>query len=243
MFQGKRVLCVIPIRSGSKCIKNLNIYPVYNKPLFLITCDTAKMSKYIDTICITTDSMKYALIATENGYNIPFIRPASLATDEANLIDVVVHARDFYWKNNDIYDCVVTLTANSPLKTSEDIDLAIEEYYFNCGKSIVSITECDIYPQLIRTIKNERLSKVINDFGHNKIFLPKYYNIVESIYINDFLSLNSGNNLNDNEKGFLLSKEKSLIIKDKNTLKEVRSKIKSLKVSEYLKTNKREKKG
>lgn len=49
-------------------------------------------SKYIDDTVVSTDSDKIAEIAKEYGANIPFMRPAELASDKAKTIDVVLHA-------------------------------------------------------------------------------------------------------------------------------------------------------
>ena len=51
----KKILAIIPARSGSKGIKNKNIKLLNQKPLIDYTIDFAKKSKYIDKIVISTN--------------------------------------------------------------------------------------------------------------------------------------------------------------------------------------------
>ena len=58
----KKILAVIGLRSGSKGLKNKNIKKLNGKPLFSYILNSAKKSKYINRIIISTDSTKYEKI-------------------------------------------------------------------------------------------------------------------------------------------------------------------------------------
>ena len=236
MYQGKKILAIIPIRSGSKTIKNLNMYPIYKTPLFKISYDQAKESKYIDTVCVSLDSMKYALQAEQVGVCIPFIRPKELSLDNSKLIETIIHARDFYKRKVDKYDAIVTLMATAPLRSVEDIDNAIEAYYKGGEKSLVSMTDCDIVPQLVRSVDdNGRLKCLVNmNSTYNKFLLPKYYRINESIYVNNFNDISNRTSLNDNESLFYMPPHRSISIKTLEDIRTVRHYIKSSKVKEQM---------
>ena len=236
VYQGKKILAIIPIRSGSKTIKNLNMYPIYNIPLFKLSYEQAKMSKYIDTVCVSVDCMKYALLAEQNGVCIPFIRPKELARDNTKLIETIVHARDFYVRNRDKYDIIVTLMATAPLRSVEDIDGAIEAYYNGGERPIVSITDCDIIPQLVRYVdESGNLKTLVNmNSTYNKFLLPKYYKINESIYVNNFDKIDLKTSINDNNAYFYMPPERSVSIKTLEDIRTVRHFIKSKKVSEQI---------
>lgn len=233
MYQGKKILAIIPIRSGSKTIKNLNMYPIYKVPLFKLTYDQAKKSKYIDTVCVSVDSMKYALLAEQSGACIPFIRPKELGGDNTKLIETLVHARDFYVRKRDNYDAIVTLMATAPLRSVDDIDGAIEAYYKGGESAIVSITDCDIIPQLVRSVdENGNLKTLVNmSSTYNKFLLPKYYKINESIYINNFNDIDLKTSINDNKAYFYMPPERSIAIKTLDDIRLVRHCVKSQKVS------------
>ena len=54
----KKILCVIPARSGSKGIKNKNMVYLKGKPLIYWTIKVAKKIRYFDKIVVSTNSKK-----------------------------------------------------------------------------------------------------------------------------------------------------------------------------------------
>ena len=61
------------------------------------------------------------------GAELPFMRPAHLATDSASSIDVVIHAMEWVEKNDTTkYDVIFFLEPSSPFGTFEDFEKAIK---------------------------------------------------------------------------------------------------------------------
>ena len=58
---------------------------LHGKPLIAYTIEAAMQSGLFEDIVVSTDSERYARIATDYGANVPFLRPDELATDEASL--------------------------------------------------------------------------------------------------------------------------------------------------------------
>ncbi|MDE0839156.1 MAG: acylneuraminate cytidylyltransferase family protein, partial [Kiritimatiellae bacterium] len=52
MFDGKKILGLVPARGGSKAIPRNNIHEVTGKPLILWTLDQAKRSTYLDRLVV-----------------------------------------------------------------------------------------------------------------------------------------------------------------------------------------------
>ena len=75
MYLGKKIICIIPARSGSSGLKNKNIKIINGKPLLYWPIKAAKKSKIIDEIMVTTDSKKIQKKAINFGANAPFLRP------------------------------------------------------------------------------------------------------------------------------------------------------------------------
>ena len=73
------------------------------------------------------------------GCDVPFERPKSLATDNASSIDVMLHALDHLNLQGEDYDIVVMLEPTSPLRNSNDIDDAISQLFVSRLLSIVSV--------------------------------------------------------------------------------------------------------
>ena len=59
----KKVLAIIPARSGSKGIKDKNIINLNGKPLIAYSIEAGLKSKYIDKVVVTTDGEEIAKVA------------------------------------------------------------------------------------------------------------------------------------------------------------------------------------
>ncbi len=123
----KKVLALIPARSGSKSVTHKNIRKIAGKPMIAYSIEHAIGSKYINRIIVSTDSEEYATIAREYGAETPFLRPAEYATDTALDIEVFEHALTWL-KENEGYepDVVVQLRPTYPIRNVSDIDTMIE---------------------------------------------------------------------------------------------------------------------
>lgn len=123
-----KTLYVIPARGGSKGIPHKNIKPLAGKPLIGYSIDVARQLAADDDICLTTDDPEIAATAESMGLNVPFLRPASLATDTCGTYDVLIHALDFYRDRGIDYDTLVLLQPTSPMRTADDVRAALALY-------------------------------------------------------------------------------------------------------------------
>lgn len=71
----------IPARSGSTRVKDKNIHNICGLPLLAYTILVARQLEGVDRIIVNTDSPRYAEIARHYGAEVPFLRPAELASD------------------------------------------------------------------------------------------------------------------------------------------------------------------
>ncbi|MDY5999659.1 MAG: acylneuraminate cytidylyltransferase family protein [Candidatus Limisoma sp.] len=123
-----KTLYVIPARGGSKGIPHKNIKPLAGKPLIGYSIDVARQLAADDDICMTTDDPEIAATAESMGLNVPFLRPASLATDTCGTYEVLIHALDFYRDRGIDYDTLVLLQPTSPMRTADDVRAALALY-------------------------------------------------------------------------------------------------------------------
>ena len=126
MIHGKRVLALVPARSGSKGLPHKNIRPLHGKPLLAWPIAAARASRHVDRVVISTDDAHYAALAREAGADAPFLRPAALATDTAPSIDFILHAVETLEAAGDHYEYILLLEPTSPLTEASDIDAALE---------------------------------------------------------------------------------------------------------------------
>ena len=187
MYKGKTILALIPARGGSKGLPRKNIRPLLGKPLIAWTIEQAKASKYIDRVVVSTDDEEIAEIARKYGAEVPFMRPKELATDEAKGIDVVLHAISFFEREYGNDFVLVYLQPTSPLRTTEDIDNALDELFNNPkAEAVVSVCECEHHPLWCGVLSEDRCMKnflqpeVLNK---NRQELPKYYRLNGAIYV------------------------------------------------------------
>jgi N-acylneuraminate cytidylyltransferase/CMP-N,N'-diacetyllegionaminic acid synthase len=217
VYRDKKILALIPARGGSKGLPRKNIKPLLGKPLIAWTIEQAKESKYIDRIVVSTDDKKIAEIAKKYGAEVPFMRPMELATDEAKGIDVVLHAIQFFKKLYENDFILVYLQPTSPLRTSQDIDNALEQLFSNPkAKAIVSVCECEHHPLWSNTLPEDKCMKNFirkEILNKNRQELPKYYRLNGAIYLG-FSSYieNQGSFFGENTYAYIMPVERSIDI-------------------------------
>lgn len=214
MIDGRRILALIPARGGSKGIKDKNIIDLCGTPLIAYSVLAGKESRYVDSVVVTTDSEKIAAVAREYGARTPFLRPAELASDTSRSIDAILHAVRWLQERGEDYEIVTLLQPTQPLRTAEDIDGALEKYMAEGMHPLISLTEAEESPVLMRTIDAKgRLEKVLDmDCSIRRQDMKRYYIIDGSIYIHSVKELNESTNFGDNVVPYIMPKERSVDI-------------------------------
>ena len=155
-----KTLAVIPARGGSKSVPQKNIKILGDKPLIVHTIETSNASKRISRTIVSTDDEKIASIARSFGADVPFVRPAELATDDANAIDVIKHAliEVEKSKSNVEYNAVVMLQPTSPFRLVNDIDDALKLLEKSEADSVISVVAVNGYhPARMKYLEEDRL--------------------------------------------------------------------------------------
>lgn len=217
MYKEKNILAIIPARGGSKGIPKKNIINILDKPLLHYSIKSAKESKYLDKIIISTDDEEIAQVAKNLGIEVPFLRPKELATDTSKSIDAFIHGIKEEEKNGNIYDYILLLQNTSPLRQGWHIDEAIEKLLESNERSLVSVNEVNEHPSIMRTIdEHGRLKNLINSNGDSRRQdFSKVYIVNGAIYIqkNDE-NLNLDTNLNGGELPYIMEHKYSIDIDD-----------------------------
>lgn len=159
MYKNKKILAVITARGGSKGVPHKNIKKLGGKPLIFYTIKSANKSRLIDKLILSSDDKEIIKICEKYKVEIPFVRPAKLATDKATSADTVRHALKFM-ENTDkcIYDYIVILQPTSPFRLPEDIDNLIKLVINKNADSGVSLSEITSnHPLRAKKIVNGRV--------------------------------------------------------------------------------------
>ncbi len=134
-----RIIGVVPARGGSKGLPGKHVRLLAGRPLVAWTFDAARASRTLDRVILSTDDDAIAQVAREHGIDVPFMRPASLATDEASMLDVLLHAVSELTAAGDAPDAVVLLQPTSPLRTASHIDEAVRLLETSGADAVVSV--------------------------------------------------------------------------------------------------------
>jgi CMP-N,N'-diacetyllegionaminic acid synthase len=184
VIAGRSVLAVIPARGGSKGLPGKNILPVNGRPLLAWTVDAAQGARCIDRVVLSSDDDAIIAVARTLGCEAPFRRPAELATDTANSIDVVLHALDMLPG----FDIVVLLQPTSPLRTAGDIEEACSRLVASGAPACVSVCLSEHSPYWMFLLDdNQTLTPLVETPAGvtRRQELPPVYVLNGAIYVAD----------------------------------------------------------
>lgn len=163
MPQSEKIICIIPARGGSKGVPRKNVRLLGGKPLIAYTIETAKESKYIERVIVTTDDEEIAEVARQYGAEVPFIRPAELAEDDTPPDPVLVHTLEFLREKENLEpEIIVWLEPPTPFRTVEEVDEAIR--IFDADKeadSLRAVCEPSQNPFKMWTLEGKYLEPLI----------------------------------------------------------------------------------
>jgi CMP-N,N'-diacetyllegionaminic acid synthase len=122
MFEGKRVLVVVPARGGSQGVKLKNLREIGGVPLVARAGQIAAALDIADRCIVSTDHAKIARVATEAGLAAPFMRPEALSGPIISDLQVLTHALEEMERVDGVrYDIVVMLQPTSPSRTVQHV--------------------------------------------------------------------------------------------------------------------------
>jgi CMP-N,N'-diacetyllegionaminic acid synthase len=158
-----KVLCLVNARAGSKRLPGKNLRPFLGEPLIVHTLRAALSSGCVDRVVVSTDAEEIAAVSRAHGAEVPFLRPAALATDSASSIDVVLHVLDeLSGREGYRPDVVVLLQPTSPLRTARHLSEAFAILAPEVG-AIVSVYGCKPPTWTYRLTVNGHITPAIPD--------------------------------------------------------------------------------
>lgn len=180
-----KYLSVITARGGSKGIPGKNTKPLNGKPLILYTVEAARKVFQDQYIYVSTDSQEIKNTVESSGLEVPFLRPAELATDTSSSEDVLKHTIKEAVKKGLLFDAVVLLQPTSPFRNEEHIQSAIIEFEKDPESLLLSVTEAreNPYYTLMEEDKDGFLQKSKEATFTRRQDCPSVWNVNGAIYI------------------------------------------------------------
>ena len=157
------IIGLIPARGGSKGIPSKNIIACAGKPLIAYTAEAALAANCLDRVILSTDDAGIANVGRECGLDVPFLRPAELATDRANSLSVIVHALDWLESQGTVVDAIVLLQPTSPLRTAHHIREAVNLFQTQKPDALVSVMQVphQYHPNALMRLEQDALVPVV----------------------------------------------------------------------------------
>jgi len=170
------VLGVILARAGSVGLKNKHLLPLLGRPVIEYTFDHAAAANRLSRVVVSTDCPGVTRLAERRGLQV-IERPACLATSDAAVQDVLLHALDCVERQSDwVADAVVCLYGNVPVRGDGVIDTAIRLLEWTSCDSVRSF--CPVgkwHPAWMSRIEGNRCEAVVPGSVHRRQDLPSLF--------------------------------------------------------------------
>ncbi len=208
------MLAIIPARGGSKGLPGKNIKKLNGLELIAYTIKAAQKSEFITEIIVSTDDQNIADIAKAHGVQVPFLRPAELASDTAIVADTYMHVLASLDKE---YSSFVALNPTSPLKEAFDIDNAIKLFKEKDADVVLTVFEAETPIEWYKKLNDQGVLENIvqdkRDFVANRQDLERQYIPNGAVYIfkSEYLKKNK-NYYGPKTFGHIMPKERSIDI-------------------------------
>jgi CMP-N,N'-diacetyllegionaminic acid synthase len=230
MYKKKKILIVIPARSGSKGIKDKNLKKIGGLSLVEHSINHAKKSKYIDLIAVSTDSRKIQQIALKQKIWCDILRPKQISGDKSQTSLAIIHVLKNIKKK---FDYVIELHPTHIFRENNLIDDALSKLILNQKfNSLVSVLKIQSTSHPDFVIKKSKSQKIIfknSPSVFNRHLLRDYFKSTGVILISkvdsfmkykrmcnsvcygyeikDFLNKSNIDNINDYELAKILWKQ------------------------------------
>jgi len=168
----KVFLVIIPARSGSKGVKNKNIFPINNVPLISYTINLLSNLPWLEHKVVSTDSIEIMKISSNLGIKETELRPNELSGDNVGDLPVLRHELLQYENSRGILiDFVIMLQPTSPIRFEKFINDAAGQLVDSGVHSLLSIKPVDL--------KYHPYKQFIIEDNEINLFDPKGLSIIQ----------------------------------------------------------------
>ena len=138
--EGRVVVGAVFARGGSKGVSRKCLREVGGRSLLEIAIGHAQAVERVDRVIVSTDDPDYAAVAESAGAEVPFLRPAELASDVAAEIDAWRHLITHMESRGKRPDILVTFPVTAPLRIPADVDAALDLFLTSGADLVVTGT-------------------------------------------------------------------------------------------------------
>jgi CMP-N,N'-diacetyllegionaminic acid synthase len=175
---------VVPARGGSKGLPRKNLRRLAGTPLVCRAITAGLGCRSIDRLIVSTDDPEIAEVARHAGAEVPFLRPAHLASDETPTLPVVQHAVRWLEHSGARVQIVVLLQPTSPLTRSEHVEAAVRKLVETGADAVTTVCAVDHSPYWMQRLDGDRLMPLLPEgmrYGRRQD-LPAVYRLTGAVY-------------------------------------------------------------
>lgn len=181
-----RVLGLVLARGGSKGIPRKNLMKVGSRSLVAHSILHAQQSELINRVIVSTDSEEIKEEALAHGAEVPFMRPAELATSETLDLPVVLHVLERLKETEDyVPDFIVHLRPTTPYRLEGWIDAAVKLLVDNPeAHSVRSVSEPPMHPYRMFELDSEGYLEPIMAHRHPEPYVLRRQDLPPVLFYN-----------------------------------------------------------
>lgn len=135
--------------------------------MIIWSIEAALKSGCFDHVLLSTDDSEIAEVAAQHGAEVPFLRPANLADDQASTQAVIAHAVDWMQNQNLKCSALCCLYATAPFVRPEDLENSFKYLKESRPGTIVFAATSFAFP-IQRAI-------YIDEAGYSSMFQPECF--------------------------------------------------------------------
>lgn len=170
------VLAIVQARGGSKGIPRKNLEPLGGQPLVAYSITNGLKAQSVTRLIVSTDDEEIADVCRRYGAEVPFMRPASLATDESQDFPLFEHALKWLYEQEGYRpQVVVQLRPTAPFLpkglVDEAVSLLLDDPAADCVRGV---TESSQNPYKMWHVADDGYMTPILDIGfHESYNMPR----------------------------------------------------------------------
>ncbi|HEY7187681.1 MAG TPA: acylneuraminate cytidylyltransferase family protein [Vicinamibacterales bacterium] len=177
------IVALIPARGGSKRVPGKNVRPLGGHPTLAYTIAAAADSGIFDAVLVSTDSEDVAAVARHYGAEVPFLRPAALATDTSPDIEWLEYTLEELRARGRTWDCFSLLRPTSPFRTADTIRRAWARFTAQQGvDSLRAVEQCAQHPGKMWIVRGDRMLPLL-PFGGEQPWHSTPYQALPPVYV------------------------------------------------------------
>jgi CMP-N-acetylneuraminic acid synthetase len=198
---------VIPARGGSKGLPGKNLKALGRLSLIGHAVASAREATRLTRFIVSTDDAATAEEARRHGAEVPFLRPAELASDQAGMVPVLQHAVRWLESTGARPDLIVTLQPTSPFRVGADIDATIAKVAETGADSAQTLSEASYHPYFMKTLEGD-VTHALFEEGYRYVRrqdAPAVYQPSGAVYVTRYdVLMSQGRVLGKDNRGIVM---------------------------------------